>query len=143
METRKEIALSKKAQGYNCAQSVICTYCDLFGIDEKQAFMLSEGFGGGMGGMQMTCGVVTAMFMMAGLKNSSANLSKPDSKISTYSLVKEMAQKFKDKNQSIICAELKGSITGKPLRSCNGCVEDACEIIESYLSQKETTDNIF
>lgn len=51
MESRIEIALDKHRHGYNCAQAIVCTYCDLFGLDEETAFKVSEGFGGGMGGM--------------------------------------------------------------------------------------------
>ena len=62
MDTRVEKTLEKRKQGYNCAQSVVCAYCELFGMDESTAFRLAEGFGGGMGGMQDgTCGAVTAM----------------------------------------------------------------------------------
>ena len=35
MESRKEIAASKKLSGrYNCTQAVCCTYHDLTGLDE-------------------------------------------------------------------------------------------------------------
>ena len=34
METRKHLAAEKKRQNtHNCAQSVVCTYCDLVGLD--------------------------------------------------------------------------------------------------------------
>ena len=38
METRVEKTLEKRRLGYNCAQAVACTYCDLFGVDEDQVF---------------------------------------------------------------------------------------------------------
>ncbi len=137
MESRVQKALQNKQKGYTCSQAVICAYCDLFGVDEKQAFMMSEGFGGGMGGLQLTCGAVTALFMLLGLKNSTGNLTLPDSKAQTYKLIKEAAQKFQDKNGSIECAELKGVKTGKLLRSCEGCIEDACLIFEDYIKMSE------
>lgn len=137
MESRVQKALQNKKNGYSCSQAVLCTYCDLFGLDEKQAFMISEGFGGGMGGMQLTCGAVTALFMLLGLKNSSANLLAPDSKAATMKLIREAAQKFKEKNSSIECAELKGIKTGTPLRSCEGCIEDACLIFEDCIKTQD------
>ena len=33
MESRIDQALERHHMGYNCAQSVACTYCDLFGGD--------------------------------------------------------------------------------------------------------------
>ena len=51
MENRVERAVTNHNRGYNCAQSVVCAYCELFGMDESAAFRLAEGFGGGMGGM--------------------------------------------------------------------------------------------
>lgn len=36
MESRKELAAEKKRCGsHNCTQSVLCTYCDLTGLDEE------------------------------------------------------------------------------------------------------------
>ncbi len=137
MESRVQKALENKQNGYTCSQSVICAYCDLFGLDEKQAFMISEGFGGGIGGMQLTCGAVCALFMLLGLKNSTGNLSAPDSKALTMRTIRDAAQKFKERNQSITCAELKGIKTGIPLRSCQGCIQDACLIFEEYLNSQE------
>ena len=50
-------------------------------------------------------------------------------------LLKEIEIKFKDKNTSVICKDLKGITTGNVLRSCRGCVEDAAEILEEVLCQ--------
>lgn len=53
------------------------------------------------------------MFMALGLKNSSGDLQTCDTKPQTMRLVRELAAKFKDKNGSIVCRELKGVDTGK------------------------------
>lgn len=133
MESRIEIALDKHRHGYNCAQAIICTYCDLFGMDEEAAFKVSEGFGGGMGGMQNTCGAVTAMFMLAGLKNSVGSIDMGNSKASTYALVRKLSDEFREMNSTTICKELKGA-NGEPVkRSCPGCIEDAAKIVENFL----------
>ena len=143
MSQRAERALSLKKQGYNCAQSVVCAYSELFGVDEKTAFRISEGFGGGMGGLQETCGAVTAMFMLAGLTAEETNLESPNTKIETYKKVKHLAQTFKNKNKSIICKELNGLTGNIPLRTCEDCIKDACEIFEeSILAEILNTKNI-
>ena len=129
---RLNIARQKQQSGYNCAQAVACAYSDLFCVDEKTAFRVSEGFGGGMGCME-TCGAVTAMVMIAGMKVSDGNMTAPKTKRITCNHAKEMISAFREKNGSIICSELKGITTGVPLRSCIGCVEDAVSIIDALL----------
>ena len=52
------------------------------------------------------------------------------------STMKELTNKFIEKNTSVICRELKGVDSGKTLRSCNGCIQDAAEIVEEYLNSK-------
>ena len=38
METRKHLAAEKKrCNTHNCTQAVVCTYCDLVGLDEQTA----------------------------------------------------------------------------------------------------------
>jgi len=138
MEKQIEIRVNKAIENYksgmNCAQSVVMAYADMFGVDEKTMFMVSEGFGAGMG-MRSVCGAVTGMFMLLGLKNSSGN---PEiiTKAQTLKLVGEAAQKFKNENGTIICAELKSNdnSTGKPV-NCMKCIEDACKIFEETLSE--------
>lgn len=49
METRVEEAAKKKQCGFNCAQAVACTYCDLAGIDEVTMKNLNQGFAVGIG----------------------------------------------------------------------------------------------
>ncbi len=120
-------------QGYNCAQAVACAYCDLFNADEKEVFRMMEAYGLGMGDMKCTCGAVSAMVALAGLKNSDADLDAPKTKGSTYKIAKELTKAFREKNGSVICADLKGVETGEPLRSCKGCIEDAAKIVEEKL----------
>jgi C_GCAxxG_C_C family probable redox protein len=132
MSTRVEQALINHNKGYNCAQSVACAYCDLFGIEEQTAFRLAEAYGFGMGTMG-TCGAVTAMAMVNGMKNSDGNLEAPATKKTSYSDMKKMIQEFLTLNGSVMCNEIKGLTGGEVLRSCDGCIEDAAKIIEKIL----------
>lgn len=132
--TKAEIAAKKRKEGYNCAQAVLCAFCEETGLDEKTALNLSEGFGGGIGGMHNVCGAVTGMIMAANLILGKAEPKNPRAtKQASYSRTKQMAEDFLRKNSSIICAELKGDGTTPPLRSCDGCVEDAVNILVKYL----------
>lgn len=126
-------ALKKHDHGYNCAQSVACTFCEEMGIDEETMFRITEGMGLGMGSMDGTCGAIGAAAILSGLKNSTVHLDHPDSKAVSYKSSRQCLNDFKDQNGSIICRELKGVDTGKVLRSCNDCIADAVRIIEKEL----------
>lgn len=136
MDSRKEKALENHKKKYNCCQAVACAFSDLVGVDEETMFKLAEGFGLGMGGMEGTCGAVSGAVLIAGLKNSTGNLQAPNSKADTYRLSREITQEFLNKNKSITCRELKGVETKVPLRSCDGCIEDAAAIAERILFAK-------
>lgn len=137
MTERMKRVKENQKKGYNCAQAVACAYSDLYGVDEKEAFRAVECFGRGMGVMA-TCGAVSAMAYLVGLKVSDANLDNPKSKVSCYNTFKPMSEAFEAKNQTTLCSELKGVGTGVALRSCQGCMEDAAAIIEQYLLADET-----
>lgn len=133
MESRVDIALEKRSQGYNCSQAIVCTYCDLFGIDEETAYKISESLGAGMATMEGTCGALTGVFLLASLKNSGGLSMVGKTKGSTYSIIRELKDEFKEMNTSIICRELKGLDDGIIKRSCAGCVQDAALMVEKFL----------
>ena len=133
MQTRVEETLKRHDRGFNCAQSVACTYCDLVGVDEEMMFRVTEAFGAGMGGMEGTCGAVSGACVLAGMKASTGNLEKPNSKAVSHQLAKEILRRFKEQNGSVVCKEIKGIGTGKVLRSCNDCIKDAAAIAEQVL----------
>ena len=133
MKSRVQQAVEKKENGYNCAQAVFCTYADVLGFSETDAYKIAEAFGTGTGGMQQTCGAVTAMFMAAGIQNSDGCLGSKKTRPSSYAKVRELSEAFEKLNGSTVCKDLNGS-GGKPrLRSCSGCVEDAARLIEEKL----------
>lgn len=132
MSDRVEKALELHKKGYNCAQAVACAYCDLFDMDEQTAFKAAEGYGAGMGGMQATCGAVSGAVMLAGLKNSSGDVSNRTKGL-TYKISRKIVADFEQKNGSTLCKELKGIETKKVLRSCDGCIEDASRLVEQIL----------
>lgn len=133
MNKIKEEALSLHSQGYNCCQSVCMAYADKLNMDKDILFKLSEGFGAGMGNLQGTCGALTAATMIAGLVNSGGINAERRTKTKTYRLAAEINKEFAEKAGSMYCKDIKGVGTGKVLRSCDGCIEDACDIIDSLL----------
>lgn len=53
-EERIEKAVNFK-EGYNCSQSVVAAYADLYGFTHEQALHMAASFGGGIGRMRETC----------------------------------------------------------------------------------------
>lgn len=69
-EERIEKAVSLFKEGYNCSQSVVAAYADLYGFTREQALRMAASFGGGIGRMRETCGAACGMFLLAGLERS-------------------------------------------------------------------------
>ena len=66
IEERIQKAIGFFENGYNCSQSVLMAYADLYGIDQETATKIASSFGGGMGRLREVCGAVTGMFMVLG-----------------------------------------------------------------------------
>ncbi len=132
MEERQERAVALHNKGYNCAQAVVCAYCDLFGLDEQTAYKMAEGFGLGMGVMEV-CGALTGGFMLAGAKCSAGTDAPGTTKGKTYRVTRAMWQGFAAQNGTVYCRELKGVQTGTVLRPCPDCIRDGCALVEKML----------
>ncbi|WP_080802731.1 C-GCAxxG-C-C family protein [Arabiibacter massiliensis] len=117
-------AIELRYRNFNCAQAVACALAPLVGADEDVCFRASEAFGGGMGGHTETCGAISGGALALGLANSNG-MADPSSKQATYALVARLVARFREQNGSTICADLRGEPAGTPLRSCDGCIEDA------------------
>ena len=133
--------------GYNCSQAVVGAFAEIFGMNAQTAMRFAEGLGGGMGRMRLTCGAVSGMSLVVGLKMSTGEPTDTKTRSEIYATVRKMAEEFKEKNGSIICAELLGisqsNDTGPvpeqrtsqyyKKRPCAQCVYDCAEIIEKHL----------
>lgn len=132
MESRVEQAIALHHQGYNCAQAVVCTYADLFGLDVQTADKVSEGFGLGMGMMEV-CGALTGGLMLAGMRGSAGMEAPGTTKGATYRVDRAMGEAFLQDVGSLHCAEIKGRDTGKVLCSCDDCIRHGCRLVEEFL----------
>ncbi len=106
IEERKNKAVDYFMNGYNCAQSVLLAYADVFEMDETLAAKISSSFGGGMGRMREVCGAVSGMAMVLGLAGKADNPNDHIAKTENYTSVQQCANTFKEKFGSIICADL-------------------------------------
>ena len=108
MQERVERAVSLFKSGYNCSQSVVAAFADLYGVEEQQALRMSASFGGGIVRMRQTCGAACGMFMLAGLDCGTTDPKDREAKSHNYAVVQELARQFKETTGSLICGELLG-----------------------------------
>lgn len=126
MNSRVNEAANRKRNGYNCAQAVACTYCDLAGIDEDTMKNLMQGFAVGMGGsMEGTCGALVGATSVLGMINQNPQKTAKDTR--------EMMQDFLEQNGTAVCKELKGIEDGIVKRECIDCVKDAACLLEKSI----------
>lgn len=106
IEARKERAVVFFKEGYNCSQSVVMAYADLYDLDMETAKKISASFGGGMGRLREVCGAVSGMFIILGLHSPASDPTNKITKSENYAAVQRTAQVFKDRFGSYICADL-------------------------------------
>ena len=101
METKDRIekAVELFKSGYNCSQSVVGAFADMYGFTEEQAFRMSASFGGGIGRMRQTCGAACGMFLLAGLEKGAVEGKDCEGKAANYALVQELAAEFKKRKR--------------------------------------------
>lgn len=129
METRKEKAAEKKRCGsHNCTQAVLCTYHDFAGMEEETIKNVGNAFAAGMGNMEGTCGALVGAGIILGLATQD--------KAKSVKGMRQIMDKFKQRNGATQCKLLKGVGTGKVLRECPLCVADASEFLEEILERK-------
>ena len=133
--------------GYNCAQAVAVAFCDLTGLEEKQAAKMASAFGGGMGRLREVCGAVSGMLLVLGILDGYDDPTDDAAKKALYSRVQELAREFREENGSIICRELLDNPPADPnptprtadfytQRPCARMVLTAARILDEYLQQR-------
>jgi C_GCAxxG_C_C family probable redox protein len=147
-EERIERAVALFKSGFNCSQAVVAAFADLYGFTNEQAFKMAASFGGGIGRMRQTCGAACGLFMLAGLETGCTEGKDREGKEENYRVVQMLANEFKKRNGSIICAELLGLAKSAPTpptpeertaeyfkkRPCVKMVEESARIWEEYLA---------
>lgn len=146
--TRREKAMDNFLQGYNCSQSLVLAFADLYHVDQNTILRLASPFGGGMGRMREVCGSVSGMFMVTGLIYGYQDPKAFQEKKELYEKVQELARRFEEIHGSIVCRELLGLGTGKDLptpekrtehyynkRPCKEIIGSAAEILEEFIRE--------
>ena len=148
------MAVRNFQNGYNCCQSVVMAYADLFDLDPTLAATISSSFGGGMGRLREVCGAVSGMFMVLGLRFPAIDVQNKNAKLHNYQLVQQTAAEFKQEMGSYICADLL-KIKHQPddphpsertqryyeLRPCMRCIAMAAEIVGNAVLPPDSDKN--
>lgn len=121
----------------------------MYGFTQEQALRMSASFGGGIGRMRQTCGAACGMFLLAGLEKGAVDGKDREGKAANYALVQQLAEEFRKRNGSMICAELLGlkKPEGSSMpearteqyyakRPCAKMVEEAAAIWAEYLEKQ-------
>lgn len=150
LENRVQRAVELFMSGFNCSQSVVAAFADLYGFTEEQSLRMSASFGAGIGRMRMTCGAACGMFLLAGLETGATEGSDREGKSHNYAVVQHLAEIYRSETGSIICSELlglrKAQIHNNPVaeertpeyykkRPCARMVETAARIFANYLRE--------
>ncbi len=146
--TRKEQAMAYFKQGYNCSQALVLTFSDLLPADRETLSAAACSFGGGMGRLREVCGAVSGMFLVGGMLYGYSGPETGDVKLNHYARIQELARRFEEKWDTIICRELLGldvkhdspvpaarTAAYYASRPCEDIIGTAAEILEEYITE--------
>jgi C_GCAxxG_C_C family probable redox protein len=137
MAEQSEYAAELYNRNYNCAQSVLCSFCRETGMDEEQAKRIASSFGHGMGSLKEVCGALTGAFMALGLLKGFTDPTS-ENKRNYALLVDELALEFHNRFGVIRCRDLlqrnndDGSAKTEP-KPCLKYVVAAAKLVEKRL----------
>lgn len=134
-------------QGYSCAQAILLTHAPRFGIEPEKARRLAAPLGAGLGGLRRTCGALTAVCLLAGLKYGGYDPNDLEAKTHFYALIQRLDAEFAAEFETSQCAALLKNagceVSSVPsartpeyyaARPCIQFIELAERLIERHLS---------
>ena len=125
--TKGEIAKNNFQNGCNCAQAVLLAFCEDYGMERETALTIAAGFGSGMAGLREICGTVTGANMVIGL-------AKGKNRMEANRTFREFADRFREKNGSLVCKELLAARI-KTRLTCADLCYDAGNLLEEILAK--------
>lgn len=149
LERRIDKSVELFKEGFNCSQSVVASFADLYGFNQEQALSMAASFGAGIGRMRQTCGAACGLFLLIGLDCGTCTGSNREGKSYNYKMVQKMAEKFKESNGCLICSELLGLKKDSKInpqaeartdayykkRPCPNIIRNAASLFAEYLKE--------
>jgi len=149
MSKNGEAAVAMFLQGYNCAQSVLVSCGQEYGLPRETAVRVAQAFGGGIGRTGNLCGAATGALMVIGLKCSVKDAADLAAKAEAGRIAQEFLARFKARSGSLLCRDIIGCDlstaegykyaveSGRHQTICPKAIRDAIEIVEELLNPAE------
>ena len=130
-------ALELNRGGYNCAQSVLCAFSDLTGLEEKTALAIAAGLGGGCRSGEV-CGAVSGGVLVLGMLFPFDDSGNYDAKQRIASLSREFCTRFCEKHGALTCRELLERTAGMEKRYCfcPDYVESCARLLDDMIGEQ-------
>ncbi len=134
-------AVARHAAGFNCAQAVFSSFCRGTGVPAPIALGIASPLGAGMGRLAGTCGAVTGAALVIGIRHGHRTAADQAQKEKAYAMTRDLVDRFRRRNGSIICRTLLGHDISTPKgfaaarrkklfsRRCTKFVRDAAQIL--------------
>jgi len=144
-------ARSLYLSGYNCAQSVFAAFSQEMGLKREDALRMASGMGGGIGGLRMTCGAVSAMAMVLSALYGYDDAADFEGKKQLYADIQRLHSSFIAEHETSECRALlqKSGIVVKAqpsertpeyyrTRPCARYIELCAKFISEELNHKQS-----
>lgn len=107
MESKpEERAVELFQSGASCAQAVLTACAPMLGLSEEMAMRLGSGMGAGLAGLRETCGAVSAMVAVMGLREGPSTPMEAKTKAAHYERIREAITAFEERFGTHNCREL-------------------------------------
>ncbi|MEJ2619691.1 MAG: C-GCAxxG-C-C family protein [Candidatus Thiodiazotropha sp.] len=148
-ETNAQLAARRFCDGCNCAQAVLTTFADRYGIDRALAMQISAALGGGVGRMGDICGTLSGAALVVGLQMGPKTSEDVDAKDATYKATQLLQERFMAQHGSNRCKELlkmdlsipaeyqEAKSLGLFKSQCPDYVETAVTLLDQILEESE------
>ena len=127
IDQRLELAQTVRSQGYNCAQSVMAAFPDVFTLPQEVTLRLGGALGAGMGSTGGVCGVLSAMALAEGMRTQGL----PGDKVKAGAGYHKLHDDFLAEHGATSCPALKALST-----PCNDLIAAGIRQYHNYLADE-------
>lgn len=152
--TKAEQAIELHKSGSTCSQSVFTVFARDFGLDAETAHALSNGLGGGLGRLGLTCGAITGGALALSLAFGSKTSADQAAKMDAYKKVEEYVTAMQKRFGAVQCRDLLGGLDlrkeedrlamkEKALsdKVCNNLIRACAEYVETAIKGSDRSAN--